>query len=954
MKALSLGWFLLVPWSAIAQDWQCPAHSDTNVGYQSLGDTGPKVPRVRYHLDVHIENGFARTTIDQVYYNPRPFNAEHICYFLLPPDAAVSRLAMTARGEWREAAMTERGHANETFNAIRWERTKDPALLQTTTGHQYQLRLFPILPNEHKRVLISYVEKLSGHDDSLDYHFLGADSQSSPSWSANIRVVRAAGMRWHSASHPLLQLPDPEDLILQWESKTHTLAEPLSLKIHPHPKTKPDFQAYPMPDGSHALVVDWQLADQKHQPQVHDWIVLFEASADRDPVMARQQIDALKILLEQHDQERITILTVNTSVREVPKPLLEHLNKLHLIGGLPLDRAFGRAAELATRRERPVILHLGGARPSLGERETEKLLAMLPKTVPYLGLGIDHQCQRRLMQAAAAQSRGLYVDYHIPQDAQDLLDRFQQRHELPLTNASDGKHSYPLFSNQKAIRSGDRVYVTAHLPKDRPLPKHFFVGNHSWQPEWQIIDRPYGFRHLAKLKMEGLLEPFPRKHREEIISLSQITNVLSPHTALLALENDMMHRQFNVPWPAESHWPQYKPDDLTNLPKPPAAPSRQGWEKKTLGTYKLFQEPAPEPMFWGFHITVKHPNLEPDNNRSSGPPLSWRPHLHGHPMRLAQRPLELPDVNQNSSQYRFLAPMGTELLSRGAKVTASDENPIIGTIDKITDGDKDAADGSYVELKPGPQWLQLDLGERCELYTLMVWHYHKARRAYDDVIIQVSDDPSFQEDVTTVLNNDHDNSSGFGVGHDQLWVESNLGRRIQMHGERARYIRLRSNGNTMNELNHYIEVEAWGRLLSGTPQDNVLERLTALEESMTSMLDEEEIDLEWLRFSHREWLAAMGEVIKNGNAPENAAERIIEVTDRWWAIDAGSHEACWEAAKLFRQLGRRDLEWAYLTTPAAVLGTRKAWWRQVAQYAEVRDDPVLAELARREAAHSSH
>ncbi len=92
----------------------------------------------------------------------------------------------------------------------------------------------------------------------------------------------------------------------------------------------------------------------------------------------------------------------------------------------------------------------------------------------------------------------------------------------------------------------------------------------------------------------------------------------------------------------------------------------------------------------------------------------------------------------------------------------------------------------------------------------MVWHYHSQPRVYRDVIVQVSDDKDFLRGVTTVFNNDHDNSAGLGIGTDKEYIETSEGRLIDPKGARGRYVRLYSNGNTSNDLNHYVEVEIYG------------------------------------------------------------------------------------------------------------------------------------------------
>lgn len=186
----------------------------------------------------------------------------------------------------------------------------------------------------------------------------------------------------------------------------------------------------------------------------------------------------------------------------------------------------------------------------------------------------------------------------------------------------------------------------------------------------------------------------------------------------------------------------------------------------------------PEAMFEGTKVPIKLDNLEPVEKK--------------------QEPL--------------MVPQGVVLLSEDKVVTSSDDLPIIGELEYITDGDKDAADGSYVELGPNKQWVQIDLEEEAEIYGIWLWHFHKNARAYIDVVAQISNDSEFADGKeVTVFNADHDNSSGLGKGTQKAYVETNKGRVIDAKGVKGRYVRLYSNGNTSNEMNHYIEVEVWGK-----------------------------------------------------------------------------------------------------------------------------------------------
>lgn len=157
-----------------------------------------------------------------------------------------------------------------------------------------------------------------------------------------------------------------------------------------------------------------------------------------------------------------------------------------------------------------------------------------------------------------------------------------------------------------------------------------------------------------------------------------------------------------------------------------------------------------------------------------------------------------------------MVPKGTVNLAAGKKVTSASK-PFSGSLDQIVDGDKEAREGSVVELKPRLQWVQIDLGAECPLYYILVWHFHGEPVIFHDVVVQVSNDPDFIEGVTTLFNNDQDNSAGLGIGKDFEYWETYEGKLIDAKGVTARYVRLYSRGSTYRDpLNRYTEVEVYG------------------------------------------------------------------------------------------------------------------------------------------------
>ena len=233
-------------------------------------------------------------------------------------------------------------------------------------------------------------------------------------------------------------------------------------------------------------------------------------------------------------------------------------------------------------------------------------------------------------------------------------------------------------------------------------------------------------------------------------------------------------------------------------PPPEATPAKELPRPRRLRQEVKPQEPLTEtlaripPPYYGDMVKLK---LEFPKPMFVGPP----------------RNLNAPELERPiTKRADIMVPADAVNLALHMPVSASDDEPIIGHLAQVTDGDKQGSDGSFVELGPGLQWIQIDLEEECAIYAVAVWHYFAQACVYEDVVLQCSDDPDFVTNVHTLFNNDKDNSTGLGVGNEEEYVETNKGRICDGQGVVSRYVRLYSDGNTTNDMNHYVEVEVWG------------------------------------------------------------------------------------------------------------------------------------------------
>ncbi len=177
------------------------------------------------------------------------------------------------------------------------------------------------------------------------------------------------------------------------------------------------------------------------------------------------------------------------------------------------------------------------------------------------------------------------------------------------------------------------------------------------------------------------------------------------------------------------------------------------------------------------------------------------------------RPMKINNLEPVSSVPRKLpkVPAAAVNLAKGCNVTSSAREAAAGDFSYLTDGDKGGEEGFEVELPRGAHWVQIDLAKSAEISAIALWHFHRERRVYFNVIVQISDDSAFKKDVTTVYNNDAEGELGLGKGKDYCYYESNEGRVMAVSpATKGRYVRFYTKGNSAGPSNDYIEAEVRG------------------------------------------------------------------------------------------------------------------------------------------------
>ena len=140
-------------------------------------------------VQVKIVGNIAYTTTEMHFFNASTRQMEADLLFPLPEGVSVSRYAIDINGKIREAVPVNKNKGKQVFEAIEHRRV-DPGLLEKVEGNNFKTRIFPLLPNNERIVIIGYEQELSMLDKTyLGYQMMSSYNKAIDTFELNVSVV---------------------------------------------------------------------------------------------------------------------------------------------------------------------------------------------------------------------------------------------------------------------------------------------------------------------------------------------------------------------------------------------------------------------------------------------------------------------------------------------------------------------------------------------------------------------------------------------------------------------------------------------------------------------------------------------------------------------------------------------------------------------------------------------
>ena len=546
---------------------------------------------IGYHkVSVDIHDQIARTVIEESFLNhTRPIvPLEGVFYFPLPAGASVSSFAMWVGNEKVEADIVEKSRAREIYETILREK-RDPGLLEWTGGNLFKARIYPI--HASKRIQISYTQVLPRRGDTFAYRYALRSEMTrlTPLKQLNVDV-----RVWSSVdeiadvscpTHPCrINPPDPHAARVEFSAQEYTPEQDLEIRVRTRRPSSPvTAMAHRRGDqGFFMVMVDAPAAgngDAPNPPRAPlDLVVIADTSGSMEGPPRKAQLAFLEALLaELADGDTFQVLTGDTKVaaafpqrvpntagnREQAMAFVEARTPLGWSDvGLALAEAFERS------RNGTHVVYLGDGVVTHGAENASSLLSDARTRhrgrgnvhAVALGSQFDALVLGGLARLGAGSFRVLGSDVNdAALTAVDLVDEL----------------SHPGLTDLKVDVTG--IDVTALRPTDIPnLPRGrqaVLVGRYdprSPNVKGQVVvtalqagkpvrvttpldvtsaDRGNSFipRLWARRELDHLItEGSTPELRDQIITLSEDYQIMTPYTSFLVLESDADRARFGV------------------------------------------------------------------------------------------------------------------------------------------------------------------------------------------------------------------------------------------------------------------------------------------------------------------------------------------------------------------------------------------------------------------------
>ena len=531
-------------------------------------------------VDVKIENQVARTTVEQVFYNPNPRRREGTFLFPVPKGASIKDFRMDVNGKLTKAELLPADKARKIYTDI-VRNMKDPALLEYAERDLFKVRIFPFEPHGKKTIRLTYNQVLKNDAGLVGYTFpLNTAKYSSKpieNLSINVELDSKVPVKAiYSPTHEVeVKRKGAKNAVISYEGKGQRPTTNFSLFYSPKQKDiNVNIIAHREGDEGYFLMLAAPGVDAAEgKPTEKDIAFVIDTSGSMAGNKLEQAKKAFQFCVANlNDGDRFEVLRFSTETEALfgglqkassknREQAVDFISGLKPIGGTAINAALANALELRPKKgDRPfVVIFLTDGRPTIGVTGEGQIVENVGKAagktrVFCFGIGTD--VNAHLLDKITEETRASSTYVTPQEDIEVKVSSFYTKIKEPVL--ADPKLKFPgdirvsklypnplpdlfrgeelvLVGRYKGKGAGDVLLEGTLAGKKTQLE---FPVTFPAKADHDFIPRLWATRRVGYLLDEIRLRGENKELKDEVTTLARKYGIVTPYTAYLIIEDE--------------------------------------------------------------------------------------------------------------------------------------------------------------------------------------------------------------------------------------------------------------------------------------------------------------------------------------------------------------------------------------------------------------------------------
>ena len=539
-------------------------------------------------VDVRIEENVATTSIEQSFLNLSGRDLEVRMMYPIPTGAAINNSALSMDGQMIEGKLYNAEEAQRIYQSIVMQR-RDPALLRYAGDNLYEASIFPVPPNQERKLKFSYTQLLTATAGLYDFRHILTTSQHYSEgighYELNCQIRSKNGMGpVYSSSHQVaIERPDSNTALVKLTG--NNLASENDLRIYYSPsKAEVAFRVIAhrvseSEDGYFMLIGRADESLDKAKMPAKELVFVVDRSGSMQGPKIQQTKNALKFCLNSlNERDRFNLITFSTEVeglssssmlpatKENITKALAAVDQIEASGGTNIDGAL-RAALGSDFTDGPatakMIVFMTDGLPTNGVTDMGEILRGMKELnkknkIRFFNFGVGDDVNTHLLDQLANDQEGTCTYVSPREDIEIKVSDFFSKIKNPVMteaffdfgSASGANSIYP--KKIPALFKGGEFVLTGRFKGSGP-GEIVLTGNVAGEQKRIVVKTDWPARSLdnaflprvwAMRKIGHLLESMRLNGQnqeivKEIVDLATRHGIVTPYTSQLVLEPGM-------------------------------------------------------------------------------------------------------------------------------------------------------------------------------------------------------------------------------------------------------------------------------------------------------------------------------------------------------------------------------------------------------------------------------